>query len=167
MDAAFALNTIYIVRHGIAEDANFRQPDAERQLTDKGRERMHEIGNRMKAMDVTPSLIIASPYVRAIQTATILAEKLQYTNDIIQDNRITPMGRYENFCDLYFEFRSSQHIMFVGHEPSASDFVSRICADGKLHMDFKKGAVCAIAIERMRPVQGSMLWYATPSVLRA
>lgn len=161
----FSLNTLYIVRHGIAEDG-FHKPDPERELTQKGRDRMHEIGKRLLQMEVMPTVIISSPYKRALQTAAILAAELHYGEEIHQDKRLIPMARYEDFCDLFFEYRSSQQVMMVGHEPSTSENTSAICGAGKLKLDFRKGSVAAIAIERVRPVQGTLLWYAPPSVLR-
>jgi phosphohistidine phosphatase len=162
----FALNTLYIVRHGIAEDG-FGKSDAERELTNEGREKVSENGKRLRNHGVKPGVIISSPYLRASQTAQILAEELGYKGEIHPDDRITPMGRYETFNDLFTEYRSEQHIMIVGHEPNVSELTARICAQGQLRMDFKKGAVACIGIDRVRPVQGVLLWYAPSAILRA
>jgi phosphohistidine phosphatase len=162
----FALNTIYIVRHGEAEDG-FGRPDAERQLTEKGKEKLHEIGKKLHKLHVSPDLIVCSPFARAVQTATIIAEELGYKAELLKDPRIIPMGRYEEFCDLFFELTQHRTIMFVGHEPSASEFVAAICGSKNFKMDFRKGAVACIAVERLRPVQGSLLWYAPSKILRA
>jgi phosphohistidine phosphatase len=163
---SFALNTLYLVRHGIAEEG-FGRPDAERELTDEGRKKVHANGKHLKNLGVLPDVIVSSPYKRALQTASILAEELGYSGEILQDNRITPMGRYEGFSELFGEIRTNNTIMVVGHEPSMSAFVSGICAGGNLRMEFRKGAVTCIAVDRLRPVQGVLLWYATSAVLRA
>jgi phosphohistidine phosphatase len=162
---SFALNTLYIVRHGIAEEG-FGKPDAQRELTQEGRDKMHINGTRLRDFGVQPGLIIASPYTRAQQTASILAQTLGYGGEIMTDDRITPMGRYEGLSDLFSEVRSQQNIMVVSHEPAVSGFVSGICADNRLRIDFKKGAIACIAIERFRPLQGSLLWYVTSGTLK-
>jgi phosphohistidine phosphatase len=162
----FALNTLYIVRHGIAEDS-LGKPDAERELTSEGCEKVTENGKHLKNHGVRPGVIISSPYLRARQTAQILADELGYKGEIHLDDRITPMGRYEGFSELFTEYRNESHIMIVGHEPNVSELTARICAQGQLRMDFKKGAVACIGIDRLRPVQGVLLWYATSAILRA
>jgi phosphohistidine phosphatase len=162
----FALNTLYIVRHGIAEEG-FGKPDAERELVEEGRRKVHENGKHLLNLGVQPDVIVSSPYKRALQTAQILAGELGYKGDILLDDRITPMGRYEGFSDLFTEVRSNQTIMLVGHEPNVSSLVASICAGNQLRMNFKKGAVACIAIDRLRPVQGALLWYAPSSVLQA
>ena len=54
---------LYLLRHGIAED--HATSDADRALTDEGREKVHRVMKRAAASGVSPSLIISSPYKRA------------------------------------------------------------------------------------------------------
>ena len=60
---------IYLLRHGIAEDAKPGRPDSERALTDEGRAKLRRVLKRARTADVTPSLILSSPYRRAMETA--------------------------------------------------------------------------------------------------
>jgi phosphohistidine phosphatase len=62
---------IYLLRHGIAENTT---PDSERALTPEGREKLRRVLARARAADVALSLILSSPYRRAIETAEIAAE---------------------------------------------------------------------------------------------
>lgn len=161
------MNTIYLVRHGIAEDTNLLRPDSERALTQEGIAKMHLIGKRLHKMGIKPNLVISSPYKRAVQTADILVEELGYTGERFQDNRITPSARYEAFSALFQEYKSFREIMFVTHDPCVSFLTGQICGATNYNIDFKKGAVACIGIGRQSPPAGTLLWYAPPKILLA
>ena len=60
---------IYLLRHGIAENGRPNQPDSERALTGEGRDQLRETLAVARKADTAPSLIITSPYRRAVETA--------------------------------------------------------------------------------------------------
>ena len=49
---------IYLLRHGIAEDAKPGHPDAERPLTGEGRDKLRRVLKRARVADLDPSLIL-------------------------------------------------------------------------------------------------------------
>jgi len=49
---------IYLLRHGIAEDAQPRQSDSERALTEEGREKLRRVLKRARLAEVAPELIL-------------------------------------------------------------------------------------------------------------
>jgi broad specificity phosphatase PhoE len=73
---------LYLVRHAIAEDSAGYEDDSLRPLTEKGRERMKRIAAALMEIGVQPDLIVSSPYLRASQTASILAKALKYRDFI-------------------------------------------------------------------------------------
>ena len=72
---------IYLIRHSNAVDPGTPgyEDDSLRPLTEKGRDKMNKIAAALKALDVQPDLIVSSPYVRARETAEILAKVLYLT----------------------------------------------------------------------------------------
>jgi phosphohistidine phosphatase len=64
---------IWLLRHGEAEDGS---PDAERPLTEKGREQARAVGAALKALGVEIEACLTSPKVRAAETAAIACEPL-------------------------------------------------------------------------------------------
>jgi hypothetical protein len=52
---------IYLLRHGIAEDAKPGHPDSERPLTAEGRDKLRRVLKRGQTADLDPSLILSSP----------------------------------------------------------------------------------------------------------
>jgi phosphohistidine phosphatase len=159
------MNTIYLVRHGIAEEANILKPDSGRELTSEGKAKVQKIGAKLAQMGIQPHLIVSSTYTRAIQTADILAAELGYTGERLQDNRITPNGRYESFSALFQEVKSNREIMFVTHDPCVSYLVGSLCGASNFNVDYKKAAVTCIGIGRQSPPLGSLLWFAPPRLL--
>ena len=67
---------IYILRHGIADEGKAGAPDSERALTDPGREKLRAVLEQAHAAGVGPSLILTSPYKRALQTAHMAGQIL-------------------------------------------------------------------------------------------
>lgn len=63
--------TILLIRHGESQ-SNAGLPTSRTEdiaLTDKGKEQARQIAQYLKDTQITPSLIVISPYLRAIQTA--------------------------------------------------------------------------------------------------
>ena len=67
---------LYIIRHAIAveEGTPEYQEDSQRPLTDKGKKKMVQIAKGIRALNVKFDLVLSSPYVRANETAEILAD---------------------------------------------------------------------------------------------
>src|SRR6266496_3811517 len=81
---------IYLLRHGIAEDGKPGRPDAERALTSEGKEKLRRVLKRARRADCSPSLILTSPYRRAVETAAIASEVLGYEKDVVHTRALIP-----------------------------------------------------------------------------
>jgi phosphohistidine phosphatase len=77
---------LYIVRHGIAIDREDPKcpPDPERYLTEEGIDKTKQVAKAIAALGITPDLLISSPYVRAMQTAEIFANALDFSKQKIR-----------------------------------------------------------------------------------
>jgi phosphohistidine phosphatase len=69
---------IYLLRHGAAERQAASGKDSDRQLTVDGRLILRRVVKQAYVTGLRPSLILSSPYVRAVQTAQVAARLLQY-----------------------------------------------------------------------------------------
>ena len=65
---------IYMVRHGQYQDA---EKDADRHLTEKGREQARLCGQYLKARGIKPTQFVHSSMTRATETANLINEALQ------------------------------------------------------------------------------------------
>src|SRR4051812_15699261 len=69
---------LYVLRHAIAlsaAEAGVSQ-DAERPLSDEGREKMKIIAAAMKPLGVEVDLVLSSPFVRARETAILAHDRM-------------------------------------------------------------------------------------------
>src|SRR4051812_44007868 len=69
---------LYLIRHGIAierEDPDF-PAEAERYLTPKGMDRTREAARGLRDLRISPTTLLTSPYVRAVQTGEIVCDVL-------------------------------------------------------------------------------------------
>ena len=105
---------LLLIRHAEAE--NLAECDAERALTKKGREQAAKVGQFLKRYDLVPDLILASPLVRARQTAEIVSNGAAATSPTIESwlaCGMRPATALKELC-AYDQF---QCVALVGHNP--------------------------------------------------
>jgi phosphohistidine phosphatase len=159
---------LYLMRHGIAEDSSLLGSDADRKLTQRGTLRTAMVAKGLHRIGIRFDRIISSPYVRAKQTAEIMARITGYEGDIMFDDRLVPFARFEDVNDLIQENNDAESLLFTGHEPSMGLMISGLSADGQLSMEVKKASVTAVQIDRFRPrAAGSLLWSIPPKLFEA
>src|SRR5882757_7638533 len=85
---------LYIVRHGIAIDREDPKcpPDPERYLTEEGVEKTKQAAKGVAALGVTADLLLTSPYVRAAQTAQIVASAVDFAEKRVRPTRVRLPG---------------------------------------------------------------------------
>ena len=119
------MKTVYIVRHAKSSWEFPLLPDEERPLLEKGKRRTMKIVEFLRREKIKVDHLICSHAVRAMETAKILADGLDYPKDEI---RIDPMvystdgeGLFNEFYDLPDKASS---VMIIGHNPAVTDFVN-------------------------------------------
>jgi phosphohistidine phosphatase len=162
--------TVYIVRHGIAEDRAASGEDADRQLTDEGRRRVIEIAHGLKEIGVRPEVMLASPLPRAMETATLIASVLD------RDIEVETAMPLSMDCDAAAVVAALEKhdgagsVMLVGHQPQLGELASFLLTGSPsiIPLPFKKGGVAAIEVGTLPPRHaGELLWFMTPKQLRA
>ena len=162
-------HTLYLVRHGIAEDASSEGGDAERALTTEGKRRMKEIARGLQKMDVAPSIVLTSPLRRARETAEIVHGVIAPDAPL---NIYPPLDNAHPIEEIVSRLPSerSHQIMLVGHQPSLGELASYLLTGsaGLVPLPFKKGGVAAIVVYSIPPRSpGALEWLLTPKQLRA
>jgi phosphohistidine phosphatase len=157
---------LYLVRHAIAEDAAEYEDDSLRPLTEKGREKMKKIAAALRELGVAPDLIVSSPYLRASQTAAILAKELKYKEELAYSDSLVPMGEPDVMIGEINEKYSVDELMLVGHEPSLSALAGVLLAgNAEIALNFKKGGVGCLAVDDLRYDRKAALeWLMTPKI---
>jgi phosphohistidine phosphatase len=160
---------LYIVRHGIAIDREDPQcpPDPERYLTEEGVEKTKGVAKGVAALGVAADLFFTSPYVRAVQTAEIFAEALDYSKQKIRRTELLLPGAEPTllFRELAREKQASTVFVF-GHAPHLDDVIATAVGSKKHLTSLKKAGVALIELKRISPPMGALAWLATPKMLR-
>lgn len=161
---------LYIVRHAIAlEAALFEGDDSQRPLTSKGQRKMRSIAKGLKELEIQLDLILTSPYLRATQTAHILAKKFDLKEErMICIDQLAPTGYADQLIDEINEkYGDIQNIAIIGHEPYLSNLASvLITGDPNASIILKKGGVCRLSVEKIQYGRCAMLeWLLSPTQL--
>jgi len=124
---------IYLLRHGDAEPGNGK-PDAERELTEKGRRQAEAAGRALAALGVKLDACLTSPKVRARDTAAIACGHLGLEPEEIPELR-------GGLIDARALAAGRGDVLLVGHEPDFSDEIAHLTG-GQIKL--KKGGLAAV-----------------------
>jgi phosphohistidine phosphatase len=153
---------IYLLRHGIAEDARPGGSDADRALTPEGKEKLHRV---LKRTGIEPSLILSSPYKRAVETAEIASEVLGYAGKVVRIEALVPNGSPYAVWDELRARKDEIAVLLAGHEPLMSAIVAFLLGCPSLQVDMKKAALVRIDCDKPGAKPGGVLkWMLTPAV---
>jgi phosphohistidine phosphatase len=153
---------IYILRHGVAEDGQPGQPDSERPLTPDGRKKLRNVLRTAASAGVAPSLILTSPYKRALQTAQLAAEILDYKGELLRTKALEPASAPKAVWDEIRVHKDEAQILLSGHEPLFSRLTAYLLGSPSLQVDFKKGAIACVEVERFgAEPHGVLRWMLT------
>lgn len=154
---------LYLLRHGIAEDN--AATDADRQLTDEGRQKLRRVMKRAAEAGVAPSLILSSPYKRAVETAEVAAAELDYKGKILRVGSLTPDSSPPSVWSEIRGHRDEPSILLAGHEPLFSSTVAFLLGSTQEMIDFRKAALVRIDIHGFgAQPQGVLQWMLTPKL---
>jgi phosphohistidine phosphatase len=158
---------LFILRHGIAAepDAPGIKMDAERPLVAKGEQRLRAAAAAMEKMELSFDAIISSPYLRAKQTAEIVArhfklqKKLTFSDDLIPGGN--PQALIQQINDLK---PAPENLLLVGHEPYLSRLIALLAAGiPTATIEMKKGGLCKLEVEELECGHcATLAWLLTP-----
>jgi phosphohistidine phosphatase len=135
---------IWLLRHGDAADGS---PDAERPLTEKGERQARNAGKALKRLGVKIDVCLASPKVRARETARIACEELGVEWSEAPALQGGPFDPHEVSAGI-------EDVLLVGHDPDFSMAVHTLTG---AQVRMKKGGLAATAkgelIVLLRPLE--------------
>lgn len=156
---------IYILRHGIAEEAKAGMSDSERALTDAGREKLRKVLERARAAGVKPSLIVTSPYRRAKETAEA-ARQVLGCEKVVESEALTPGSTPEEIWGMIRQRRKETALLLSGHEPLLGLTVGYLLGCAAMQIDLKKAGLVRIDQEDLGGApRGILKWMLIPRLV--
>ena len=149
---------LWMLRHGEAVPHDSK-PDAERELTPRGRRQADAAGAALAAVNEEFAACYVSPKVRARETAELACAHLN-VQPIAEPSLADGFSRVDALV-LLEAHGSDAKVLVVGHEPSFSQVVYDFTGG---RVDFKKGGVAAVQVSR---ASGELLVLARPKELEA
>jgi len=121
------MKTLFLIRHAKSSWDNSALPDKDRPLNDRGRRDAPKIGDQLAKRDVKPDLMLSSPAVRALETAEIIAKKLDYKRKkIVVDDRLYA-ATAEDLLDVVHKLGDKlERVMLFGHNPELTELAHRL-----------------------------------------
>lgn len=158
---------LYLLRHGIAEDGRAGMPDSERALTAEGKRKLRQVLKLAREVEVAPTLILTSPYRRAQETAAIAAELLGYKDEPVKTNVLVPSAHPEEVWDELKVYETEPQVLLAGHDPLFTDLTGYLLHAPGLPVDFKKGAIVRIQLDRFSAApRGILKWMLVPKFVK-
>ena len=117
---------VFLIRHAEAVDETLALRDRYRHLTPHGRAQARALGDRLRWHDCVPTVIWASPLVRAVQTAELVAMGLTCSTPVEIMVDLAPDGNARHLHNTVRALAVDASVMLVGHEPSLSAIGSLI-----------------------------------------
>lgn len=114
---------LFILRHGHAEA--YAPRDRDRELSTQGRQELQHVLEQSQTELQSAARILVSPYVRAQQTADVVAE---YLPDIPRETLIhlTPDSDPTQLIDVLNTY-CLKSILIVSHQPLVGDLLNSLC----------------------------------------
>jgi phosphohistidine phosphatase len=152
---------LYLLRHADAGKAEeWPGDDGLRPLSQRGRRQAQELGQFLASRALAIDLLVASPLVRARQTAELVGAELGLAVGL--DARLAGPLDVDDLS-LIVDDLGGQRVMLVGHDPDLSDLVAQL--SGALRLPLRKGALARVDVAvPLQPGGGTLRWLLPPEV---
>ena len=164
------MRRLYLVRHAEAADLDGGHAtcDADRKLTPKGRRQARRMAALLDAVGLANPVVAASPLLRAVQTAEILAQRLVTEDLVIPMPAMAPGGDAEDVL-AFLRSLHGRDLVAVGHMPDLALMAAWLLgAAGRGGIEFKKAGTAAFRFDgTIAPGMAVLEWLVHPRLTRA
>ncbi|WP_348719864.1 phosphohistidine phosphatase SixA [uncultured Alcanivorax sp.] len=149
---------LYLSRHGQA--VSQAPTDAERPLTETGRAALLAHWQQMRSSGITVSALIASPYVRAQQTADCIQ---QVYGDLprVTCEQLVPDARPGELFDWLLANPPAENIALVSHMPLVAQLTASWTGSAE-RIGFNVGTVASLDVDVAAAGGARLLWLRSP-----
>ncbi|MFW5969101.1 MAG: SixA phosphatase family protein [Halofilum sp. (in: g-proteobacteria)] len=159
-----------VIRHGPAEEQAASGLDADRALTAEGRSTMTDVARGLTVAGPAPAVILSSPFVRARETADIVAEAFGGIPIESPDALASGAAAADILAALAHRCENpGGGFAVVGHEPDLGRFISyALAASARGFHSPRKGGSCLLEFPATpRAGNATLDWVMEPRHLHA
>lgn len=129
ISAPLSMKKLYLIRHAKSSWKEEGISDFDRPLKGRGIRDAHNTAQWLNKQEAAPEIMISSPATRAIHTALIFAQELQYPfSDIHLEADLYHGGQADILKALAKVDSKIESVYLFGHNPSLTNFVNH-CID--------------------------------------
>jgi phosphohistidine phosphatase len=159
------LMDLYLIRHADALALGERgiTEDSDRPLSTEGEQQAGLVGKMFAQRGIRLDKLVASPHVRAQQTATLLMrEGPQPAPELITSNALLPNAKPRKLAKLLRSL-TGDRVGLVGHLPHIAEWAGWLIGAKNAELGFAKAGVAYIACGEF-PAKGlgTLEWLVTP-----
>jgi phosphohistidine phosphatase len=119
------MKTLYLMRHAKSSWSFDDLSDKERPLNGRGRDDAPAMGQALANRDIQLDLLVASPAVRALSTAALVAKELQYPPERIEVIDRIYEAEVMDLLDVVRQLPDgADSVLLVGHNNTITDFAN-------------------------------------------
>lgn len=158
---------IFLLRHAIAELQRTDLSDRDRRLTKDGIKELETVVRAMVRLKVRPDEILASPYVRAWDTAVIAGRELIPAKKPVELRALIPSGDVGKLWLELKKHHAAKALLLVGHEPLLSEFAGFLLNSPQASINLKKSGLIRVDVHTVHLDQpaGTLRWLLTAKQL--
>lgn len=152
---------LYLVQHAQALN---KDEDPSRSLSENGIRDVKKIASFSRGLKISPHQIVHSGKMRALQTAQLIADRVNSDMGVLESDGLMPMDDPE----MWFGRLGKIHedMMIVGHLPHLNKLASLlICRDKeKQIINFEMGSI--VCLKRLEEFNWVVEWMMKPGMIK-
>ncbi|MDX1587981.1 MAG: histidine phosphatase family protein [Oleiphilaceae bacterium] len=161
------MKQLTLIRHGKSSWDDPSLSDVDRPLNTRGLRESPLMGERLVQKGLLPERILCSPACRTLDTARLMAHKVDFPADEIREEKHLYLGSVADITAvLHLQDDHVDRIWLVGHNPDLMDFINRF-ADRPIPK-LPTAGVCTLRFNEgcwhrcLAPGKGQRIYYDTP-----
>ena len=160
---------LLLIRHA---NAGTRDPaqwpdDTLRPLTEKGRKVQRDVSRFLRKRELAPSLVLTSPWLRAMQTAEIVVEAARVAQPPVPCDALATDPDLIRLADYVGSQPPEAIVAMVGHSPWIEELASLLLggSTASLRIDYPKSGVMGIDVQGMTEGEGELKFLLRPKMV--
>lgn len=157
---------LLLIRHAHAGDSDPAEwpDDRDRPLTDRGRKTHRRVSRLLDKLGLRPTHVLASPWLRAAQTAQILVDTMGLEHPPVPCEALAADPDLSRLADYAGDPGSDGVVAMVGHSPWMEELAAVLLCGSAAHLriDFPKSGVMAIDLAQVAEGAGELRWFLRP-----